>query len=334
MWWFRFTPAPGLPQMRVSLGTDDEAKAIGLVRELLARPRTDLLNIGPCEIEVEAYLEARKRAGLSINWLTSQKYVLRSFVNELGASTPQHITKTAIERWLSSALDKNSHTGVAYFAIVSRWFRWLHETGKLPFNPATGIKTPKLAMKVRRTFLLADQARFLLDECKDDGLKFAIYCGLHAGLRKEEVIEARSSWFDLKANLLHLQATETFQPKDRDNRTIPLTKDFNGWLSGHYRLRSPFMLAPEVEHGKYRYRFDFRRAFNTHARKCGFPWLTFHDLRRTFASMHVSAGVSIYKVARWLGDRVDVVEDHYGHLVPNDAEINRPWGKSKSQGKS
>ena len=315
--------------MRVALDTNNEARAIELARELLARPVSDLLEIGPCQFEIDAYLEARKRAGLSENWITSQRYVLQSFVQALDVTTPQHISHVAIQKWLSKSLTKQAHTAVAYFAIISRWFRWLHSSGKLPINPAIGIKAPKLSMRVRRNFLLPDQARLLLKNCQDEGLKFAIYCGLHAGLRKEEVIEARPSWFDLDANLLHLQATESFQPKDRDNRTIPLTDEFKLWLIKKYPLRSPFMLAPEVEQGKYRYRFDFRRAFGTLAKKCGFTELTFHDLRRTFASVHVSAGVSIYKVARWMGDRVDVVEAHYGHLVPNDAEINVPWKKAK-----
>lgn len=50
---------------------------------------------------------------------------------------------------------------------------------------------------------------------------------------------------------------------------------------------------------------------------------TFHDLRRTFASLLVSKGVSIYKVAKWLGDGVTVVESTYGHLLPADDDIDR-----------
>ena len=57
----------------------------------------------------------------------------------------------------------------------------------------------------------------------------------------------------------------------------------------------------------------------------GLPSFTFHDLRRTFASLHVSAGTSIYKVAKWLGDEVRVVEESYGHLIPQDLEINKAW---------
>ena len=50
---------------------------------------------------------------------------------------------------------------------------------------------------------------------------------------------------------------------------------------------------------------------------------TFHDARRTFASLLVSSGVSLYKVARWLGDGVRVVEKHYGHLQPDNGDIER-----------
>lgn len=34
---------------------------------------------------------------------------------------------------------------------------------------------------------------------------------------------------------------------------------------------------------------------------------------------------AINKVAQWLGDTLAVAEDTYGHLVPQDAEINAAW---------
>jgi hypothetical protein len=46
-------------------------------------------------------------------------------------------------------------------------------------------------------------------------------------------------------------------------------------------------------------------------------------MRRTFASLKVSAGVSLYKVAVWLGDMESVVQNHYGGLIPQDADIER-----------
>ena len=51
--------------------------------------------------------------------------------------------------------------------------------------------------------------------------------------------------------------------------------------------------------------------------------VTAHVMRHTFASLLVQAGVSVYKVARWLGDGVEVVEEHYGHLAPKDSDIEK-----------
>lgn len=44
--------------------------------------------------------------------------------------------------------------------------------------------------------------------------------------------------------------------------------------------------------------------------------LDFLTLRHTFASWHVQAGVSIAKVARWLGNCVAICERHYAALAP------------------
>ncbi len=37
----------------------------------------------------------------------------------------------------------------------------------------------------------------LISECPDRELKFILYCGFHAGLRKGEIVQARPEWFDL-----------------------------------------------------------------------------------------------------------------------------------------
>ena len=326
-WWVRFTPAPGLEQIRISLDTDDESEALVRANELIERHTSQIrADLESCATEIAAYLSDKREGGLSASTLSTRKYVLCSFVDYLRADCPRRISQRGVQRWFDHHRDRNPHTAADYLQTVQLWFKWLVENGKLQSNVALNVRVPKLPMRRRRKFLLPQQALKLLDAADDNpGLKFAIYCGLHAGLRKMEVIEARPDWFDMEAGLLHIQSTETFQPKDRDNRTIPLTTEFKDWINNFYGVRSPFMLEPKTEHGRYRYRFDFRKSFIGLAKRCGLEWLTFHDLRRTFASLHVSRGTSIYKVARWLGDGVDVVEKHYGHLIPQDSEINAAW---------
>lgn len=325
-WWVRFTPITGARQERVSLGTDDLAVAIVRAREIIERAQHHAREkAGSCEVEVANYLEAIKRSGLSKSTVTSRRYVLTSLITQLGARSPTAISRAMLQRWFDKNCERNAHTAVAYLNIARFWMKWLVKTGRINRDLTKDVEIPRLRMRQRRHFLLPKQAKLLLDAAQTRDMKFAIYCGLHAGLRKLEVVEARSNWFDLDAKLLHVQATDTFEPKDRDNRTIPLTDEFAEWLKQNYTFDTTFMLAPDVKQGAYRYRYDFRTAYETLVANCGLPNTTFHDLRRTFASLHVSRGTSIYKVARWLGDRVDVVEDHYGHLIPNDQEINSVW---------
>ncbi len=325
-WWIRFTPIPGAPQERIALGTDDMAVAIVRAREIIERAEQGAREkAGSCEVEVLNYLEAIKKSGLSKSTITSRRYVLTSLIEHLGVKSPTSITRSALQRWFDKHRERNPHTAVSYLNIARFWMKWLVKTGRINRDLTKDVEIPRLPMRQRRNFLLPNQAKLLLEAAETRDMKFALYCGIHAGLRKLEVVEARSNWFDLDAKLLHVQATDTFQPKDRDNRTIPLTDEFADWLRENYSFNTTFMLAPEVKHGDYRYRFDFRTAYESLVARCGLPNTTFHDLRRTFASLHVSRGTSIYKVARWLGDRVDVVEDHYGHLIPNDKEINAVW---------
>ena len=59
-----------------------------------------------------------------------------------------------------------------------------------------------------------------------------------------------------------------------------------------------FVFRPQVVPGKSKYRADFQKSFNALLERCGLGEFTFHDLRRTFASLLVSRGVSIYKVSK------------------------------------
>jgi integrase len=72
---------------------------------------------------------------------------------------------------------------------------------------------------------------------------------------------------------------------------------------------------------RHRYRFDFIKRFERLIREQGIV-CSYHDLRRTFASLKVSAGVSLFKVASWCGHRTSVCEESYAHLVPMDDQID------------
>jgi hypothetical protein len=103
---------------------------------------------------------------------------------------------------------------------------------------------------------------------------------------------------------------------------VPVTPEFKQFLQRFLegKAEGDYVLRANTMSGKWRYRADFSKAWYSQMKRCGVR-CTIHDGRRSFASNLVSHGVSIYKVARWLGDGVTVVEKSYGHLAPADRDI-------------
>jgi integrase len=213
-------------------------------------------------------------------------------------------------------------TAQTYLGHLKTFLAHLVDKRKLRRNPVE-VEFDRIKKARRKAFCTKEQVTALLQANSDPQMAFILYCGFHAGLRREEIGEARPEWFDLDAGLLHLQRSDTWEPKDRDDRTIPLTEEFIAFLR-HYGRPSPFMIEPKkLAKKKWRYRYDFRRPFQQLVKSIGLDWVHIHTMRHTFGSLKVSDGVSLYKVAVWLGDLERVVQDHYGYLIPKDLEIER-----------
>jgi len=59
---------------------------------------------------------------------------------------------------------------------------------------------------VPKEILSPDQAKMI---------GFVLHAGFETGLRKNEIIEARPQWFNMRAKSLRVHETTTFQVKDR-----------------------------------------------------------------------------------------------------------------------
>jgi len=318
---------------RESLKTTIESEAI--TRAMQIRTRPDLLTAGEWKAEVQAFIADKKdRRAFRAQSASVRERMLLICGEECGFSSPASMSAEGLQRWYDGHLRRGLaiDTANSYVAMASSFAAWLVAGGKIRSNPCKQVRRARGGNAARKTFLRRADVEAIVDaidkrsvpetRLPNDELKFCLLCGFDSGLRTEEIIEARPEWFDLDAGLLHVAQTSTWMPKDREARTIPLTKRFAAFLAD-YGLRSPYMLRPDVVKGAARYRYDFRRPFTEHVHACGFPSTTRHDMRRTFASLLVSAGVSIYKVAKWLGDEIGTAQAHYGHLIPSDSDIDR-----------
>jgi integrase len=307
-------------RIQVSLGTSDHSEAVIKASAIISAPF--LNDSGPLEQEIEAFLAHKKLQNeYSAASVESKQYALREFASVVGKRDPKTIATVDVERFYQLLRGRVSEsTAQGYITTVRSFFNWLGRSKKVRVNPVDELKVARLDRKRRLRFCTLEERARLIAGAPDDALKFILYCGFHAGLRKNEIIEARPEWFDVERGLLHVDATDTFRSKDREPRTIPLTAEFCGFLK-HYGLRSPFMLRPDVSHGKSRYRWDFRRPWKDFVKSQGLEWVTPHVMRHTFASLLASKGRSIFKIAQWLGDDVRVVQKHYAKLLPKDEDI-------------
>lgn len=92
-----------------------------------------------------------------------------------------------------------------------------------------------------------------------------------------------------------MRSSARFTTKSGRNREVPLCKALAELLEPHRGSPGEYILRPDLVRRKGR-RWNFIKSFNRVAKEAGVEWLTVHDLRRSFATSAVHAGVSIWKV--------------------------------------
>src|SRR5262249_34343684 len=148
-------------------------------------------------------------------------------------------------KWLSDLkrAGKSVETIHTYSWVIKIFVNDLIDQGVLRADGFKKFEVPEHAAMGRKSWLPLDVANRVIAEAKDPELKFILFCGFHAGLRKSEILAAKVGWFDLTQDpgLLHVQndPASGFILKDRENRVIPLTDEFKKFLMGFLSERDP-----------------------------------------------------------------------------------------------
>lgn len=324
IYWFRFQRAG--ERHCISLETSDPVEAVRRAGELKRAPalvaRTDLLK------DVERYLEYKRRLNIfSRATERVNRAALTEFCGGVSARTVRDVRTTQVEAHYRTLQKRVAETTAQiHMRAIRAFFSWAVEQRICAENTAAKVKLATIDQPARLKFCTAGERDMLITDAPDDDLRFIFYAGFHCGMRKGEIIEARVGWFDLRdQGACHIENTPTFRIKDRDARFVPLTVKFRDFLRAYLagKDRDDFALRPKIRHGKGTYRYDFHRPFNDFLAAKKMEHVTAHVMRHTFASLLVQNNVSVFKVARWLGDGVEVVERHYAHLAPQDLDIER-----------
>jgi integrase len=192
----------------------------------------------------------------------------------------------------------------------------------LAASPVKGIHYFPQAERQPR-FLSLEQVNSLLESAQSDqDTLLMVAVGVFAGLRLSEWLYLEWTDIDFERGLLQVRNKEGFRTKSRRNRTVPICDKLRALLQPR-RKDSGYCISLRSV-GKFRWRLA------KSARQAGLMGVTPHVLRHTFASLLVQAGVSIFKVSRWLGHSDVKTTLIYAHLAPQDADINRIAGEAGS----
>ena len=235
----------------------------------------------------------------------------------------QHLYPVFTERRLSEirALDvrryirERQRAGAAASTInkeiglLSRAVRWANrEFGMALQNPVEGLKQREPEGRVR--WLTQRQAAALVAAAGLLGARAAhlpdvITLALHTGMRKGELLGLEWARVDEAHHLVYLEAQHT---KSARRRSIPL----NGPAWAALERRRAVGAGPLVFGGVK----DVKRSFAHACQLAGITDFRFHDLRHTFASWLVQAGVPLTEVRDLLGHASIEMTERYAHLAP------------------
>lgn len=159
----------------------------------------------------------------------------------------------------------------------------------------------------RLRYLSKEECQSLINTC-DAHIKPIVITALNTGMRKGEILSLKWDNLDLKHGFILLDTT-----KNGERREIPVNNTLRQSLQAiTRRLDSPYVFY-HVTGNRY---LDVKRSFKTALRKAGIRDFHFHDLRHTFASQLVMAGVDITTVKELLGHKTLTMTLRYSHLAP------------------
>jgi integrase len=174
--------------------------------------------------------------------------------------------------------------------------------------------------------------RFLLAARVEGDLVFALYAAAtFTGMREGELAGLRWDDADFDRRLITVQRSYDGPTKSGDLRHVPILDPLLPTLR-KWRLKnpSPWVFPNQAGGMQGECARVFQEVFHRVVDRAGFPraerngkqrrYITFHDLRHTFASHWVMNGGSGYKLRGILGHKSEQMVARYAHLAPHAYE--------------
>jgi integrase len=183
--------------------------------------------------------------------------------------------------------------------------------GKLGATPMKGVRMLRVDNFPER--ILSRQEEEVLLKASCDHLKPVILTALHTGMRLTEILTLKWDQVDLDQRVI----TILFSKNGRI-RKIPINAVLMAIFKGlREKSTTPFVFV--VGEAKCPVS-SMRTAWLAALRRSGIAHCRFHDLRHTFASRLVAAGVDLVTVKELLGHSTITMTIRYSHSAPESKQ--------------
>jgi len=249
------------------------------------------------------YAKAHKRPSSYRRDVTSLNQLLVVF----GSSKLTEITTRTVERFQINRSAKVSPATVNRdMETLKHMLKKAMDWGYLKMNPAQRVK-PLKTPPSRIRFLSLEERELLLAECSKNPMLWAIvFTALETGMRKGELADL--TWKDINFERRSIRLMRT---KNNESRTVPISDRLLPVLERLYVERSGGYVFSKPDGSPYG---NWRKAFENACKRAGIEDFRFHDLRHTFASYLVMAGVDIRTVQELMGHKDIKMTMRYSHL--------------------
>jgi len=260
----------------------------------------------PFDKMVNEYLEFHSKPYKKSFW--RDEISVTHLISFFGSNTLQKITLLDVDKYKVQRLTVVSRSTVnREIACLKHIFSKPKEWGKINDNPIATAKLFRVDNKRVRYLEKEEIARLLT--VSSGYLKPIIVVALNTGMRKGEILHLKWSDIDLENQIIHITDT-----KNREVREIPMNEVATRTVLGIKKNpRGPYVFCKK-DGTPYK---DVRDGFTNALERAAIRNFRFHDLRHTFASHLVMAGIDLKTVQELLGHKTFDMTLRYSHLSPD-----------------
>lgn len=246
----------------------------------------------------------------------------------LGSQDLSEVTVEALERWLAAFPSRGAADGA--WAVLRSMLRRAERWGYMEGDPTRRVERPPRRAALKAPVLDARQVSALLRGFFGHPLEAWLLCSVSLGLRREEGCGLEWGDIDLRGGRVRVaRVVQSVAGRVVVERPKTELSARELWLPRFAVLRLREVrgsgrlvgdLAPD----------QVARRYKAHCRREGLPWVPPKDLRHTWATTALAAGVDVAVVSRQLG-HADISTTARYYLRP-DAQVlkdaQRLWARA------